>query len=80
MFVVGMSQPERTEEMDLWLTVGEVAQHLRCCPTTVQRLARGGELKGFRRRDVRGSRWRFRQSDVIAFSTRGETPTGETMK
>ncbi|GEM_PF-5366860 len=45
------------------LKVGEVARVLRCHPSTVYRLLRRGELRGFKL----GSDWRFLRSEVERF-------------
>jgi hypothetical protein len=41
-----MSEPTTTQ----WLTLREAAKRARCWRTTISRAARGGELKGYKRR------------------------------
>jgi len=49
---------------DDYLTLKEVAELLKLSERTVYRLAKDGELRGFK---PRGGAWRFRRADVEAW-------------
>lgn len=48
------------------LTAAQVADELNCSPKTVRKLAKKGDLRGYRL----GSDWRFQRTDVDAFRRR----------
>lgn len=53
---------------DVLLTVSQVAERLHLNPYTVREMLRNHELRGFK---FRSTRWRVRESDLVAFMRTG---------
>jgi excisionase family DNA binding protein len=49
-----------------WLTVKEVAQHLKVSPATILRLAKTGRIPGHRLTGSKRVTWRFLKSELDA--------------
>jgi excisionase family DNA binding protein len=59
--------PVKTSPLQPALTVTETALLLNIHPKTVERMARAGELRGWKC----GARWRFRREDIAKYMAGG---------